>query len=259
MSSDTDVALSIPLTQVAEMGKTAEKEAKIASLGARIAAARRDRFTQTSLARELGITRSSVSQWESGDTEPTPEKLRSVAILTGVDYDWLATGRGESGGRNHNATLPPRKSTDDDINSSNARLGGAVSLTKKIPVYGQAMGGRHGEFILNGNKVADILAPASLDGVEGAYAVYVAGSSMEPRYFAGEVAFIHPRLTIKKGDFIVAQIATAEGQAPLAFIKRFISFDENRLKLEQLNPRKFLQFPKKQVVSVHLILMSGRA
>jgi phage repressor protein C with HTH and peptisase S24 domain len=148
---------------------------------------------------------------------------------------------------------------DAEQNSrDNARLGGAVSLTHTVPVYGQAMGGKHGEFVLNGNKVGDILAPSSLIGVSDAYAVYIAGDSMESRYFAGEVAFVHPGLPVRKGDFVVAQIADDEGAAPLAFVKRFLSMDEKRLRLEQLNPRKTLEFPRKRVVSVHLILMAGR-
>lgn len=257
MSSDTDVALTNSLTQVGDMGKGSEKEIQIVALGKRIADARGNQFTQTSLAKALGITRSAVSQWEGGHTDPTAEKLRAIALLCGVDFDWLATGRGESGSANHPVILSPSKSTVDDIIASNARLGGAVLLTHKIPVYGQAMGGRYGEFALNGNKVADILAPASLNDVEGAYAVYIAGSSMEPRYYAGEVAFIHPRKPVNKGHFVVAQIATTEGEAPLAFVKRFVSMDDKRLKLEQFNPRKFLEFPRKLVVSVHRILMAG--
>ena len=232
------------------------------ALGRRIAFARGEKFTQTALAKQLGITRSSVSQWESGDTEPTPEKLRMIAVLTGVDYEWLATNRGLPNFPDNSVTPLTNISRESDIRpiiDSNAHVGGAVSLTNKIPVYGQAMGGKYGEFVLNGNKVADILAPASLNGVEHAYAVYIAGTSMEPRYFAGEVAFIHPGLPVKKGDFVVAQIATDEGSPPLAYVKRFISFDERRLKLEQLNPRRFIEFPKKQVVSVHLILMAGRS
>lgn len=227
------------------------------NLGARIAEARGD-LSQTGLAKALGITRSSVSQWEGGGTEPSSENLRNIAVHCGVDYDWLATGRGHKA---INGQVPSEAMSDPVLNTdSNARVGGAVSLTKKIPVYGQAMGGRYGEFVLNGNKVADILAPASLDGVPDAYAVYVSGDSMEPRYFAGEAAFIHPGLPVRKGDFVLAQILNDEQgeSAPIAYVKRFLGMDDKRLRLEQLNPKKVLEFPRKRVVSVHLILMAGR-
>lgn len=64
-------------------------------LGRRIAAARKHAgLSQTELGKEFVITRSSVSQWESDDTEPTPSKLRAIAMRCGVSYEWLATGKG---------------------------------------------------------------------------------------------------------------------------------------------------------------------
>src|SRR5262249_13016843 len=63
-----------------------------------------------------------------------------------------------------------------------------------IPVYGHAMGGKDGGFILSGNQVSEVLAPPNLSHVPDAYAVYVVGDSMEPRYFAGEAVFVNPRL-----------------------------------------------------------------
>ena len=141
----------------------------------------------------------------------------------------------------------------------NARLGERFDFDGRdvIPVYGQAIGGEHGEFVLNGNRIADILAPPSLRGVKGAYAVYVAGDSMEPRYYAGEAAYVNPGLPVRKGDFVVAQIAAEEGETPLAFVKRFVSKDAKRLRLEQFNPAEILEFPSDRVVSVHRIVMGG--
>jgi len=140
---------------------------------------------------------------------------------------------------------------------SNARLGGGVRIATWIPVYGHAVGGKDGEFILNGNQVTEVLAPASLSSVSGAYAVYVVGDSMEPRYFAGETVFVNPRLPISRGAFVVAQIASGEDNVPHAYVKRFVSQDSRRLRLEQFNPKKTLEFPASKVVSVHRIILSG--
>lgn len=48
----------------------------------------RQRFgvTQSALAREVGVSRSALSQWKSGKARPTPEKLRSLSSVTGVSY-----------------------------------------------------------------------------------------------------------------------------------------------------------------------------
>lgn len=53
---------------------------------ARIAAGQ----TQTELARALGITRASISQWESGLTIPTIEHLVRLAQATGRPLAWFA-------------------------------------------------------------------------------------------------------------------------------------------------------------------------
>jgi phage repressor protein C with HTH and peptisase S24 domain len=143
------------------------------------------------------------------------------------------------------------------IAAPNATLGGGVRIATWIPVYGHAVGGKDGEFILNGNKVTEVLAPANLSSVPDAYAVYVVGDSMEPRYFAGETVFVNPRLPISKGAFVVAQISAGMEGAPHAYVKRFLSQDARRLRLEQYHPKKILEFPTAKVVSVHRIIMSG--
>lgn len=133
-------------------------------------------------------------------------------------------------------------------------------LHPTIPVYGHAMGGKDGAFPFNGVKIEDVLAPPSLARVEGAYAVYVVGTSMEPRYFPSETVFVHPHLPAARGDFVVAQIrASTEGDPPLAYVKRFVSRDEQRLRLEQFQPEKILDFPASRVISVHRIILAGRS
>jgi phage repressor protein C with HTH and peptisase S24 domain len=172
-----------------------------------------------------------------------PEEVRGrVAEILKIDERQLKVAGSESSP----SFVPP-----------NATVGGGVKFATWIPVYGHAVGGKDGEFILNGNQVTEVLAPASLSSVPGAYAVYVVGDSMEPRYFAGETVFINPRLPVSRGAFVVAQIAGGDDNAPHAYVKRFVSQDAKRLRLEQLNPRKFLDFPASKVVSVHRIILSG--
>jgi phage repressor protein C with HTH and peptisase S24 domain len=75
------------------------KPKKTTGIGKRIAYARDQAgLTQTALGKQLGLTRSAVSQWESEDTEPSAENLRAIAVATNVNYDWLATGRGSPQG-----------------------------------------------------------------------------------------------------------------------------------------------------------------
>ena len=61
----------------------------------RIRVARRSAgLSQTQLAAELGLQRSAVSHWEAQRGKPSMTHLRQLALLTGVHFEWLATGRG---------------------------------------------------------------------------------------------------------------------------------------------------------------------
>lgn len=52
-------------------------------------------LSQAQIARELGVARSAVAQWErQGGTYPNVKNLAEAAKLLRVRFEWLATGRG---------------------------------------------------------------------------------------------------------------------------------------------------------------------
>ena len=63
---------------------------------ARIRLARRHAgLSQTALAAAVGVQRSAVSHWESIQGKyPKTTHLRQIALVTAVQFEWLATGRG---------------------------------------------------------------------------------------------------------------------------------------------------------------------
>ena len=48
-------------------------------------------WSQEELAAQLNVSRQAVSRWESGDTTPTMDKLKSLARIYGVSLDWLCS------------------------------------------------------------------------------------------------------------------------------------------------------------------------
>ncbi len=112
---------------------------------------------------------------------------------------------------------------------------------------------------MNGTALFEVLAPPTLSGIKGAYAVTVSGDSMSPRYEDGEVCFVDPTRRVKKGDFVVAQILMDENGPLLAYVKKFIRHNSEELVLEQFNPAKELRFSAKNVHSVHFIALAGVA
>lgn len=58
-------------------------------------ARRQHKLSQSALALAVGVQRSAVSHWESPlGRNPTVTHLRTIAEATGVQFEWLATGRG---------------------------------------------------------------------------------------------------------------------------------------------------------------------
>lgn len=141
----------------------------------------------------------------------------------------------------------------DKLIPENASVVKTALPTGKIPVYDQAVGGVEGEFLMNGEKLYDVMAPPNVTEASGAYGVEVAGDSMFPRYDDGEILFIDPTRRVKRGDYVVAQIQNGESDPIMAYVKRFISRNSQKLILEQLNPNKNLEFEANCVVSVHFI------
>src|SRR5260221_6089980 len=173
-----------------------------------------------------------------------PEEVRGrVAEILGIDERILK-----------------EPSSSPEFLRTNAEHRSASRVAAWIPVYGHPVGGKDGEFILSGNEVTEVLPPPSLSQIPDAYAVYVVGDSMEPRYFAGETVFVNPRLPISRGAFVVAQISKdQEAEKPRAYIKRFLSQDAKRLRLEQYNPKKIFEFSTSTVRAIHRIVMSGES
>jgi phage repressor protein C with HTH and peptisase S24 domain len=227
------------------------------------------KLSQEKFAEALGtvdgvkVTRGAVGNWELGGGI-TRANLAAISDRFKVPLDWLEFGKGdlpqkpaaESGAKNPAAQNSISKMSNYD---HNARIGDAIRGFGRIPIKGHSMGGSEGALIFNDQNYGDVLAPPSLVDVPDAYAVYVIGDSMLERFRHGEVVFVHPYAPVRKDDDCVVQIQSDDGTPPVGYVKRFISMDDDKLKLLQLNPKKVLTFSAAKVVAVHRIVMSGPA
>lgn len=50
-------------------------------------------LTQKELAKELGVSNTTVNSWENGDTEPTLTQLREISRLSGIPMDFICVRR----------------------------------------------------------------------------------------------------------------------------------------------------------------------
>jgi len=196
---------------------------------------------------------------EGKSSAPRIDTLKKIALVLDTTPDWLMSGE-----RVEESTTTVSKADEDPYQGlaepTNAVISDALVLpNRRLPVYGQAVGGVDGEFPMNGTMLFDVLCPPQLSEVAEAYAVIITGDSMYPRYEDGEIAFIDPTRRVRRGDYVVAQILMDEFSPPHAYVKKFIRHDASVLVLEQFNPPKELRFAHAQVVSVHFVALAGVA
>jgi len=204
------------------------------SLGDRVKERRRALgLSQPQLAKNVGgITYQAIQQLEGGGGT---KHLVSIARALGVTAEWLQDGHGPT----------PSK----PVSSRGAG--------EKLKVLGMAECGPDGWSLWNGDVIDLIDRPASLVGVPNAYAVYVVGESMAPRYHTGEVVHIHPGRPVDVGAYVLVQRRGKQGEPPLAVIKRLAKRTGAKITLEQFNPAKLFDIKTADIVSIHRVVGSG--
>ena len=218
--------------------KTTAQSPNSKSLGDRVRERRRALgLSQPQLAKKVGgITYQAIQQLEGGGGS---RHLVPIARALGVTAEWLQDGVGPSPSK----AVPLRPGSAD-----------------KLRVLGMAECGADGWSLWNGDVIDLIDRPAGLIGVPNAYAVYVVGESMAPRYHPGEVVHIHPGRPVDVGAYVLVQRKPkAAGEAPLAVIKRLARRSGAKITLEQFNPAKSFDIKAGDIVSIHRVVGSGEA
>jgi phage repressor protein C with HTH and peptisase S24 domain len=222
-------------------------------------------LTETTAARAANLSEGAIRnirrRYERGERQvgissTTADKLAPI-LQTSVEWIVAGTGEPQAAQQAPPATplvRPGRPRSNASFPPVYQRFSGETTL----PVLGQTSAGPNGRFILNGSEVGRVFTPPMLEGVEGAYAVRVYGTSMEPRYFAGETVWINPREPVRAGDDVVVQLLTEVEHERESYIKKFVSKSAKVTRLYQYNPDEGeaneLEYPSDRVFSVHKIV-----
>ena len=105
------------------------------------------------------------------------------------------------------------------------------------------------EMFLDDGPIGYTPRPANLVGVRGAYAIYMVGDSMEPRYEQGWLLHVNPLKPPTRGRDVVVHKADQ-----VVLIKQFVRWDSDALVLRQLNPPEELCIPRDAIVECHLVV-----
>lgn len=203
------------------------------------------------------VSRGAVGNWEQGK-EIGLKNLRAICDVAGVSFDWLSDGIGEPFTTQPSATEEQVPTRRPKPNASFPPKYQTFDGDGYVPLLGQTIGGPNGRFILNGAEVGRLFVPPMLEGVEGAYGVRVYGTSMEPRYVAGETVWLNPHEPVRQGDDVVVQIVTDEENGRESYIKKFMSRSSRVTRLWQHNPdegeQNEIEFDTNRVFSIHKIV-----
>lgn len=201
------------------------------------------------LARRIGTSSAQISRLENGSRRLTYKWAAKIADVLHCEPEDLVSAATDEWA--YDATQALKK--------MDAAFALPPSGQNMVPVYGQASCGPDGQFELNGQIVDHQPRPGSLEKVREAYALYIEGSSMFPRYKDGEIVFVHPGRKPRVGSDVVVQLHPLEdGEPPRAFIKEYVSGDMASVTLRQYgdDPRDF-SISREQVLSVHVIVARG--
>lgn len=233
-------------------------------------------LSQEELGDLVGYRQTTISDWERGKIGQI-RKVNIVADALKIPRDVFARSLADEVGRRpHTKRINPKiretmesgsKHAQESIVAkyqnvaANIRIADApIAGVRDVPVFGVAHGGDSGVFEFNGQILGYEMRPPVLDGVREAYAVYVDGSSMYPRYKPGETVWINPNRPPKREDDVIVQLFSDDpDMPPLGFIKEFVAWTGSSLIVRQHNPGQEIKYPRERVKSVHIIVFSQRS
>ncbi|CAH1656833.1 putative Helix-turn-helix transcriptional regulator [Hyphomicrobiales bacterium] len=238
------------------------------TLGDRVRKEREARgWTQPYLAELVGLDASTVNKIELGKSR-VPRNFLRIAAALGMDEAEALRILNEARMQEEGvAPNDPPVMTRFRVKGSAKPLGAFGPLpqmppqgNKTLPVLGYAAGGNTGSFRISDSTYDVVPCPPQLEHVSGAYAVFVYGESMEPRYFPGETVYVHPRLPVARGDFVVVQLSDeGESEPTEGIVKQYVGQGDEGLILHEFNPKSvdLPPVPLARVRAIHKIILAG--
>ena len=205
--------------------------------------------TQADLARHLRLAPSAVSRMIKGERQMKLLEAVQVASFLGIPEEELLRRAGEPATATPGAP-PPRRGRPPSASRQPAAAAAPIPRGGDvIPVRSAARGGGEQEMFLADGPIGYTPRPANLTGVRAAYAIYMVGDSMEPRYEPGWLLHVNPFKPPTRGRDVVVY---KQGNAVL--IKQFVGWEGSALVLRQLNPPADLRIAREEVLECHLVV-----
>lgn len=132
----------------------------------------------------------------------------------------------------------------------------AHDLPKDVPVRGIAAGAVVGAFTIDGT-IDWVRRPPALSHTTNAYALYVAGTSMSPKYEPGDLVFVNPDRPAAAGDTVIIQTRNYDGDVVQAWIKILVRITADKVTVRQLNPDSTIDHSRDSVKYIHRVMKTA--
>jgi phage repressor protein C with HTH and peptisase S24 domain len=142
------------------------------------------------------------------------------------------------------------------VSGGRALTSSRVAAARRVPLIGLAQAGGEGFFDDGGYPVGGGWDEVTLPeiGDPHAYALEIAGDSMEPVFRDGDMVIVSPAAPIRRGDRVV--VRTNEGQV---MAKQLTRRSARRIELKSLNPAHVdYSFQLSDVAWVHRIIWASQ-
>jgi phage repressor protein C with HTH and peptisase S24 domain len=210
--------------------------------------------SQADLARHLRLAPSAVSRMLKGERQMKLIEAVQVAAFLGVSQEEVLRYAGA--GVDPPASADPPRRGRPPRPAAIGRMprpvqSATIPLARgdTIPIRSAARGGGEQEMFLGDGPIGYTPRPTNLAGVRDAYAIYMIGDSMEPRYEQGWLLHVNPFKPPTRGrDVVLYKTNDA------VLIKQFVRWDSDALILRQLNPPSELRIPRDEVRDCHLVV-----
>lgn len=196
-------------------------------------------LSQDRLAGLAETTRSQIVKLERGERRLTVDWMRRLAPALGcAPADLLS------------ATDTQR--TDAPAGSEAAPAEGLEPDDRRdmLAVRSGARGGADQEMFLTDGPIDYVARPAYLRNVRAAYALYVIGDSMDPRYRLGQLVHVNPSRPFGPGDGVAVTKRSAA-----VLVKEFVRRTPSGIVLREYRPvdRDF-EVPFAEIMEIHRIV-----
>ncbi len=153
----------------------------MSTLGQRLYRLRKDKkLARDALGSKIGVSKTSVKNWEDDENPPKFEHLQAMAEFFGCSIEYLTDGIGDG----DNFKVVKRKPV------------------KYVPVLNYTQAGEFCEY--HDDAITDEFEPVSIEYSDRVYWVVIEGSSMQPDFYENDLVLIDPDAQPNPSDFVLA-------------------------------------------------------